>query len=77
MQTLDATYYRPYHMHAALGPAAAAALWQDDHLKVWSHTQGVYPLRGSLASALGLTDEQVRVLHREGPAATATTAPTT
>ena len=47
--------------------AAAAALWQDDHLKVWSHTQGVYPLRGSPASALGLTDEQVRVLHREGP----------
>ena len=67
VQTLNATYYRPYHMHAALGPAAAAALWQDDHLKVWSHTQGVYPLRSSLASALGLTDEQVRVLHREGP----------
>ena len=67
VQTLDATYYRPYHMHAALGPAAAAALWQDDHLKVWSHTQGAYPLRGSLASALGLADEQVRVLHCEGP----------
>ena len=43
-------------MHAALGPAAAAAHWQDGQLKVWSHTQGVYPLRGALASALALED---------------------
>ena len=67
VQTLEATYRKPYHMHAALGPAAAAALWQDEHLNVWSHTQGVYPLRGSLASALDLDDNQVRVQHLEGP----------
>jgi nicotinate dehydrogenase subunit B len=66
-QTLNATYYRPYHMHAALGPAAAAARWQEGQLEVYSHTQGVYPLRGALASALDLDETQVRVTHLEGP----------
>ena len=66
-QTLSATYYRPYHMHAALGPAAAAARWHDDRLEIWSHTQGVYPLRGSIAAVLDLPESQVRVFHVEGP----------
>lgn len=66
-QTLSATYYRPYHMHAALGPAAVAARWHDDRLEIWSHTQGVYPLRGSIAAVLDLPESQVRVFHVEGP----------
>jgi hypothetical protein len=27
VQTLQATYHRPYHMHASLGPSAAVAQW--------------------------------------------------
>ena len=46
-------------------------------LEVWTHSQGVYLLRRELARALQLTEEQVRVRHVEGPAATVTTAPTT
>ena len=53
-------------MHASLGPSAAAALMDDGHLSVWSQTQGVFPLRGALASALGMPLESVRVRHVEG-----------
>ena len=65
-QTLNATYLRPYHMHGALGPSAAVALWEDDRLTLWSHTQGVYSLQAALAQVLGLAPEQIRVIHVEG-----------
>ena len=65
-QTLNATYYRPYHMHASMGPSAAVAQWVDGKLTVWSHTQGAYPLRGSIASVFGMAVEDVRVIHTQG-----------
>jgi CO/xanthine dehydrogenase Mo-binding subunit len=64
--TVEATYYRPYHMHGSLGPSAAMAHWEEDLLTVWAHTQGVSPLRGSLAQVLDLPDQSVRVIHVEG-----------
>lgn len=64
--TIQATYYRPYHMHGSLGPSAALAHWCEGALTVWSHTQGVSPLRGSLAQVLDLPTDRVRVLHVEG-----------
>lgn len=65
-QTLNATYYRPYHMHASLGPSAAAAQWLDGQLTVWSHTQGVYPLRRCLADIFNAAEDEIRVIHTEG-----------
>jgi nicotinate dehydrogenase subunit B len=65
-QTVEATYYKPYHMHGSLGPSAAMAHWEDGMLTVWAHTQGVSPLRGSLAQVLDLPDQSVRVIHVEG-----------
>ena len=35
-------------------------------LEVWTHSQGVYLLRGALARALKLAEDQVRVRHVEG-----------
>ncbi len=65
-QTLEATYYRPYHMHAALGPSASVAQLVDGKLTVWSHSQGVGLLRHALAQVLGMDAENVRVIHVEG-----------
>lgn len=65
--TLSATYYRPYHMHASLGPSAAVAQLIDGKLTIWTHSQGVYPLRGSIAQVLGMPNEDVRVIHMDGP----------
>jgi nicotinate dehydrogenase subunit B len=70
----EATYHRPYLAHASMGPSSATALFaggqdgrEGSRLQVWSHTQGVYPLRAELARALGLADDDVTVTHVEGP----------
>ena len=66
-RTLSARYLRPFQMHASIGPSAALAEQLPDRLTVWSHTQGVFPLRAALAHALGEPLERVRVIHAEGP----------
>ena len=63
---IEATYTRPYQMHASIGPSCAVALWKDDGVTVWSHTQGVYPLRDALAELAGVPKERVRCIHTEG-----------
>ena len=65
-RTLEATYSRPFIAHASLAPSCALALFADGKLTVWSHAQGVYQLRNSVARALGLAPEDVTVLHRQG-----------
>jgi nicotinate dehydrogenase subunit B len=60
------TYSRPFVAHAALAPSCGLAEYRDGHLSVWSHTQGVYPLRNSVAEILGLKREQVTVRHAQG-----------
>lgn len=65
-QTLSATYYRPYQMHATLGPSAAVAQLVEGKLTVWSHTQGPYPLRTSIAQVLEMDPADVRVIHVDG-----------
>ncbi len=66
VQTLRARYEKPFQLHASLGPSAALAQWNDGALEVWSHTQGVFPLRAALAQALGIAEQKVRVQHVEG-----------
>ena len=66
VQTRAATYERPFLMHASLAPSAGAALWDNGQLTVWSHSQGPYVLRGTIASVLGLAEGDVRVIHMEG-----------
>jgi nicotinate dehydrogenase subunit B len=64
----EATYHRPYLAHASMGPSSATALVTGGavRLQVWTHSQGVYLLRRALATALQLTEEQIRVQHVEG-----------
>jgi len=66
--TLTAQYSRPFLAHASIGPACAIAEWNEARttLDVWSHTQGVYPLRRDLARALSLTEDHVHVQHFQG-----------
>jgi nicotinate dehydrogenase subunit B len=66
-RTVKASYYRPYHMHASLGPSAAVAQLMDGKLTVWSHNQGPFPLRSAIAHVLGMELDNVRVIHMDGP----------
>ena len=60
-----ATYQKPWHMHGSLSPSAAIAIWQNEHLRVYSHAQGPSLLRDALANALSLRGDQVTVIHVE------------
>jgi nicotinate dehydrogenase subunit B len=61
-----AVYERGYQMHGSIGPSAAMARMSDGVLQVWSHSQGIYPLRASLAELLELPTASVRVQHVMG-----------
>lgn len=63
---VTARYTRPWLMHGAIGPSCAVALLRDGGLTVWTHSQGVNPLRDALAELTGLPPERVRCIHREG-----------
>jgi CO/xanthine dehydrogenase Mo-binding subunit len=65
-RTLRATYHRPYHLHGSIGPSCAVALYEADKMTVWTHAQGVYPLRNALASMLHVPPAQVHCVHVEG-----------
>ncbi len=60
------TYSRPFLAHASMAPSCGLARWEVDRLEVWSHTQGVYPLRAAIAIALGLGEDKITVNHVEG-----------
>ncbi|KFI08905.1 molybdopterin cofactor-binding domain-containing protein [Massilia sp. BSC265] len=61
-----ASYTRPFQLHASIGPSCAIALLEEGRYTVWTHSQGVFPLRGALAELLGAPVEAVRCIHAEG-----------
>ena len=58
---------RPFLSHGAIAPSCALALWRAGMLTVWSHGQGMHPLRTNIAATLGLPVEQVACHHVHGP----------
>ena len=63
---MEHSYSRPYIAHASIGPGCAVAIWEDEAVTVWSHSQGVFPLREAIAEACGLAPNQVIVHHAQG-----------
>ena len=58
-------YQRHYQAHGSISPSAAIAQYDGDNLTVWSHAQGMYPLRAGIAHVMGLDIENVRCVHHE------------
>jgi CO/xanthine dehydrogenase Mo-binding subunit len=67
LQSYEATYTRGHLAHASIAPSCALALYRDGHLTVWTHCQGVYPLRAALARTLKLDPSAISVRHVQGP----------
>ncbi len=63
----EATYTRMHIAHASVAPSCAMALYRDGKLQVWTHSQGVYPLRAALAKTLKLDPAAISVKHVQGP----------
>ena len=64
--TLRATFTRPFLAHASIGTSCAIARWDEDTLRVWSHTQGVFNQRADLALAFAMPPQRIVVAHVEG-----------
>lgn len=62
----QARYERPFTLHGSLAPSAAFAQFSDGCLKVETHSQGIYPLRDSIADSLGLAADKVELTHVPG-----------
>ncbi len=65
-QRFEATYTRGYLAHASISPSVGMAVFKDGTLTVWTHCQGVYPLRGALVKTLGLDASKIVVHHVQG-----------
>lgn len=63
----EATYTRGYLAHASIAPSCGLALYRDGLLQVWTHCQGVFPLRAALARTLKLDPAAISVKHVQGP----------
>ena len=66
VHTLQARYERPYLMHGSIGPSAAVAHLDGDSLEIWTHSQGIHLFKATVAEALALDAETVRVNHVPG-----------
>jgi CO/xanthine dehydrogenase Mo-binding subunit len=64
--TVKARYTKGWTQHGAIGPSCAVAQFSDGVLTVWTHSQGVYPLRRSLAPVVKLPLDKIRCIHVQG-----------
>jgi len=62
----EAEYFRPYIMHGSVGPCCALAQFDGQQLTVWTHSQGVYPLRASMSGLVDLGESEIRVIGVPG-----------
>lgn len=63
---ISATFSRPFLSHGSLAPSCAVAVYRDGMLIVWSHGQGMHPLRENIAKTVGLALEKVACHHVQG-----------
>jgi nicotinate dehydrogenase subunit B len=66
VKVIEATYRKPYMCHGSIGPSCAVAQFAGGKMTVWTHSQGVFPLRGNLVKALKLPTDKVHCIHTEG-----------
>jgi CO/xanthine dehydrogenase Mo-binding subunit len=66
LRWVSATYSKPPLAHASMAPSCTVAQFAHDRLTVWTQSQGVFPLRGALARALGMDESRIDVIHAQG-----------
>ena len=65
-KVIEVIYRKPYMAHASIGPSCALAEFKDGKMTVWTHSQGVFPLRNHLSLGLKLPIADIRCIHAEG-----------
>jgi CO/xanthine dehydrogenase Mo-binding subunit len=64
--TIESIYARPFLLHGAMGPACTVAQMDGAKLTVYTHSQGVFPLRRALKNVLKMEESDIRCIHMEG-----------
>lgn len=66
----SAEYTKPAIAHASMAPSCAIAQWdggkEGGKVRVWTHSQGIFPLRDDMAQALGMPPADIVITHAEG-----------
>ncbi len=65
-KTIRASFTKPYIKHASMGPACAIARYDGEILHIWSHSQGIYPLREGIANMLDIRVEKIHIIGVPG-----------
>jgi nicotinate dehydrogenase subunit B len=65
-RTLSASYRWPMQTHGSIGPSCGVADVRADRVTVWSASQNVHGLQNTLARALGVERDVVRVIYMDG-----------
>jgi CO/xanthine dehydrogenase Mo-binding subunit len=64
-KTYQAAYRWPFQMHGMIGPSCSIAEVKGDKATIWSGPQGPFRTRGTVATLLGLKEQNVRVVYHE------------
>ena len=65
-QKVTAEFYWPVQSHASLGPSCAIADVRDGRATIWSASQATHRFRETIAKALALPKDAVRVVYLDG-----------
>jgi nicotinate dehydrogenase subunit B len=65
-RSFSGEFTRSHIAHASLGPSCAVAQFRDGIYTIWTHSQGIFPLRGDLSAALGVEQSRIELAHMEG-----------
>jgi len=66
LPSFKAEFTRGHLAHASLGPSCAIAQFNDGRYTIWTHSQGIFPLRGDLSTALKVPEKDIEIAHMEG-----------
>ncbi len=65
-KSYERSYRWPFQLHGMLGPSCAVADVRPDKATLWSGTQGPFRTRKNIATLLGMPEEKIRIIYREG-----------
>lgn len=63
--TLSREYVWPYQLHGSIGPSCAVALYQPDHVQIWSGTQNPHMLRTQLSELFEIDEGRIEIIRHE------------
>ncbi len=65
-KTLNSIYKKSYLMHAPLAPSAACAIFKNKKFEIYSHSQALHDLKGTLVKVFNMKEEDITLIFAPG-----------